>query len=112
MTTILKDGELNFDFNVWFMGKKSQIRIFFIFFFIILLNGRVGKYFTNIEYLFAYVFSGQLIAGKCELMPIKCEINNVFCNYSKTSLSGTLTKSNTSLSGTLLAGLEIFSIIL
>ena len=38
--------------------KQSQIRflIFFIYFFlfIIFLNGRVGKYFTNIEYLFQH----------------------------------------------------------
>ena len=60
MTTILKDVELNYDFNVCMISKKkkekknvqqSQIRIYF---FLILLNGRVGKYFTNIEYLFQH----------------------------------------------------------
>ena len=50
---------LMFDFSKK-KKKRNKVRldflIFFIYFFlfIIFLNGRVGKYFTNIEYLFQH----------------------------------------------------------
>ena len=54
MITILKDGELNYDFNVWFLKKKKkknaqQSQIRFNFFFIIYFSSS-AVYFYQCVY--------------------------------------------------------------
>ena len=74
LKTILKDDELNYDCDVWFLKERrrktlhNKVRLHFFFFF-------------NPSQVKGWQIFHKHTAGKCKLMPIKCEINNVFCNH-------------------------------